>query len=543
MTMYLGDFPTGQTIYIPWQTFDSNDPSASVTMTGLALGDIVVFKDGSVTQRSSTTGFTLLDTDGTDFDTRTGLHGISIDTSDNTDAGFFAAGSDYWVAIDSVTVDAGVIRFWAATFSIDNRGLLRPTTVQRTLDVTAAGEAGLDLDNTSGTLAAAQIATGAITAAKFAAGAIDAAAIATDAIGSAELAASAVTEIRDAVTGGAYALDTDANGAIRIVDGTGARELNTNAGAVALVDLVTTLTTYTGNTLQTGDVITAINDLANGTDGLGAIKADTAAVLLDTADIQPNYATSASIAALNDIVASDVWAVDATSQQTQGTFGQAIGDPTTDATTIYQAVATDAAGDNVSIDVIAVKAETALIVADTSELQGDWTNTGRLDTILDAIPTTAMRGTDSAALASVATETRLSELDAATGGKMANQVDIIQTDTTTDIPALLPTALVGGRMDCDVEAINNDATAADNLQKSALGIVSGAAVGTPTTTVIDTDLTEATTDHYKGRIVTFTTGAVLGQSSDITGYNGTTKELTVTALTNAPSAADLFVIT
>lgn len=45
-----------------------------------------------------------------------------------------------------------------------------------------------------------------------------------------------------------------------------------------------------------------------------------------------------------------------------------------------------------------------------------------------AIPTTAMRGTDSAALASVATEARLSELDAATGGKMANQVDLVKTE-------------------------------------------------------------------------------------------------------------------
>jgi len=43
------------------------------------------------------------------------------------------------------------------------------------------------------------------------------------------------------VTGGAYALDTDANGAIRIVDGTGAREINTNAGAIVSV------TTVTGN--------------------------------------------------------------------------------------------------------------------------------------------------------------------------------------------------------------------------------------------------------------------------------------------------------
>lgn len=55
------------------------------------------------------------------------------------------------------------------------------------------------------------------------------------------------------VTGGAYALDTDANGRIRIVDGTGAGEIDTASGSVANVTLVDTITTYTGNTLQTGD--------------------------------------------------------------------------------------------------------------------------------------------------------------------------------------------------------------------------------------------------------------------------------------------------
>lgn len=47
-----------------------------------------------------------------------------------------------------------------------------PTTSGNSIDVTAAGEVGLDLDNTSGTIAAAQIATDAITSAKIAAGAI-----------------------------------------------------------------------------------------------------------------------------------------------------------------------------------------------------------------------------------------------------------------------------------------------------------------------------------------------------------------------------------
>ena len=69
--------------------------------------------------------------------------------------------------------------------------------------------------------------------------------------------------------------------------------------------------------------------------------------------------------------ADSVWDEDATGHQTGGTFGQAIGDPVADATTIYQAVVTDATGDNVAVDVVAVKAETVLIVADTNELQTD----------------------------------------------------------------------------------------------------------------------------------------------------------------------------
>ena len=97
-------------------------PSASVTLTGLALADIQIYKNGSVTQRSSTSGFTLLDTDGTDFDATTGIHGFSIDLSDNTDAGFYAAGGEYTVVVASVTVDAATVNFVAALFSIERTG-------------------------------------------------------------------------------------------------------------------------------------------------------------------------------------------------------------------------------------------------------------------------------------------------------------------------------------------------------------------------------------------------------------------------------------
>lgn len=145
MTIYLGDFPAGETIYIPFHTFNST--GASVTITGLAVTDIEIYKDGSTTQRASDAGYTLLDTDGIDFDGLTGIHGFSINTADNTDAGFFVAGSDYWVVVSAITVDSQTVNFVPAIFSIENRSALRPTTAGRTLDVASTGEAGLDFSN------------------------------------------------------------------------------------------------------------------------------------------------------------------------------------------------------------------------------------------------------------------------------------------------------------------------------------------------------------------------------------------------------------
>lgn len=117
---YLGDFPVDATLYVPFHTFDSN--GGSVTITGLAVGDIKIYKDGGTTERSSTNGYTLLDTDGIDFDSITGLHGFSIDLSDDSDSGFYAAGHEYMVAISTITADGQTISFWATTFSIERSG-------------------------------------------------------------------------------------------------------------------------------------------------------------------------------------------------------------------------------------------------------------------------------------------------------------------------------------------------------------------------------------------------------------------------------------
>lgn len=117
MTLHLGNVPAGTTIYVPFATYDGAT-GASETCSGLAVTDIEIYKNGSTTQRASDNGYTLLDTDGIDFDGLTGINGFSIDLSDNTDAGFYAVGSWYWVVVSSITADSQTVNFVAATFRL-----------------------------------------------------------------------------------------------------------------------------------------------------------------------------------------------------------------------------------------------------------------------------------------------------------------------------------------------------------------------------------------------------------------------------------------
>ena len=113
MISYLGDFAEDATVYIPFNTFDSNDPTASATITNLAAGDIKVHKDGGLTQ-IVTDGATVI----IDYDGITGNHLITIDTSAHAD---YSVGSDYQVRMEGTTVDAGTINAFMGSFSIENR--------------------------------------------------------------------------------------------------------------------------------------------------------------------------------------------------------------------------------------------------------------------------------------------------------------------------------------------------------------------------------------------------------------------------------------
>lgn len=111
---YLGDFATGATVRVPWNTIGTT----GAFITRATDGSIRVYKDASTTQRSSSAGIT----DSEDFDALTGVHLVSIDLSDNTDAGFYAAGHDYFVVLVGAVVDGVTINQALASFSILNRG-------------------------------------------------------------------------------------------------------------------------------------------------------------------------------------------------------------------------------------------------------------------------------------------------------------------------------------------------------------------------------------------------------------------------------------
>lgn len=77
-------------------------------------------------------------------------------------------------------------------------------------------------------------------------------------------------------------------------------------------------------------------------------------------------------------------------------------------------------------------------------------------------------------------------------------------------------------------------------QESAM--VRGAFAAGSTATVLNTALTGVSNDHYKGRVVVITSGALAGQATSISTSNGTTGALTVAALTAAPANTDRFFI-
>lgn len=130
---------------------------------------------------------------------------------------------------------------------------------------------------------------------------------------------------------------------------------------------------------------------------------------------------------------------------------------------------------------------------------------------------------------------------------------LISNILTTDVvylqaggsPALGDISIASGRSQGNnVAAIGGASQSAANLGASAGSMLIGAAAaGTLTATAFTTNLASSVNNAYQGRVVLFTSGALVNQVGNIIAYNGATKLLTVGGpFTSAPSAADTFVI-
>jgi hypothetical protein len=439
--MSLGDFDAGATLYFKFTTFR---PSTGAPFTLAGSPAISVYKDASTTQ--STSGVTLT----ADFDSVTGLNHVAIDTS--ADGAFYAAGSFFDVVVTTGTVDSvSAVGVVVGRFTLRATACLKPTTSGRTIDVSAGGEAGIDLANVGSPNATLN------------------------------LSGTTIKAVTDRVSANTDQL---------------AGQTVTAAAGVTFPSTVSSLTAAGVRT-----------ELAT---ELGRIDVATSTRLAGSSYTTPPTAGE---------IADAVW-------------DETIGDHLTGGSTGAALNAAGSAGDPW-----------------TTPLPGSYTGSqaGKI----------------------------LADILVDTGTTLQAELDGIQADTE-DIQSRLPAALVSGRMDASVGAMESNVLTASALATDAVGEIadgvwdeayaghttagsfgklldilrkanyitegSVAAGGTPTTTSFRTNLTAAD-GTYDNQTLLFISGALAGESVPILTYAQTNGLITTQdALTVAPTAADEFVI-
>lgn len=261
-----------------------------------------------------------------------------------------------------------------------------------------------------------------------------------------------------------------------------------------------------------------------------------------TATMKTSITTAVPTAA---VIADAVLDEDMTAHQTQGSLGQAIGDPVADANTIYKAVVTDAAGANIGADIVAVKADTAAILVDTGTTLDARIPaalvSGRMDASVGAIAANAITATainaDAITAAKLAADVT-TELQAGlatptniTAGTITTVTNLTNAPTAGDLTATMKTS---------VQTAANAALTALSLDK--LILASGTADSGSTTTMVDAARTEADDNYWKGRIILFTSGNIAGQCAIIMDFVAATDTFTFIPPTTQAVSTQTYVI-
>ena len=111
--LYLGNFDANQAIYFAWNTSGMDGQS----ITRSSDGTISVYKDASNGAAFDTTQVTTGVTNDEDFDSIVGVHTCCITTTD----AWYETGHDYMVVLSASTIDTQTVNVVLAHFSIENR--------------------------------------------------------------------------------------------------------------------------------------------------------------------------------------------------------------------------------------------------------------------------------------------------------------------------------------------------------------------------------------------------------------------------------------
>jgi len=317
-----------------------------------------------------------------------------------------------------------------------------------------------------------------------------------------------------------------------------------------IVPLPVNVTTWLGTAAATPTVAGVpevdLTHVAGATTNVSTLATDVQAIITDTADMQPKLGTPAGASISADIlvidnfvdglettigaagagltaIASQVWDLDATTHQTQGTFGQAIGDPAADTNTIFKAVVTDAAGANVAADIIAVKAETASILTDTAEIGAagaGLTNIGTIATVTTLTNKTgfslAATGLDAVGAAATGVQAIVDAVwdedvdtghqTAGTAGKKLDDAGAAADPWATAIPGAYGAGTAGSRLGKLPDVTAGAAGGA---------FIAGANAATSITTALTANVIGNVTGNLSGSV-----GSVTGAVGSVTGAVG-----------------------
>lgn len=220
-----------------------------------------------------------------------------------------------------------------------------------------------------------------------------------------------------------------------------------------------------------------------------------------------------------------------------GTFGNSI---------IHGLLDTEIAAIISSLSTIAGYLDTEInaIKAKTDNLPTDPADQSLVIAATDAIVAAiAALNNLSSAQAETAAAAALTAYDPPTNAEM-----VARTIATADYSTA--TALAAAKTVVDAIKVVTDALTSSAAAKLALSggqIIVGTvdSTVTPSTTVFEADdITEATADHYNGRVIIFTSGALAGQATAISDYSLASGKghFTVVQLTEAPANNDTFII-